>query len=152
VPVFPSEDWVAAWVALANRSAEFEASGRGWEGAVGLVIEPDAAAGVANPLYVRLEGRHGRWIGWEVGRRSALLDDVVFVLRAPYGRWKDLIRQELPPIRALLQGKLRIEGHLPIILRWTRSLEILAELAGRVDTQFVDEQVRGSPARAPHAT
>jgi putative sterol carrier protein len=146
VPVFPSEEWVAAWVALANGSLEFEASGRGWEGAVGLVIESDREAGVAEPLYVRLDGRHGKWLSSELGTSSELLEGAVFVLRAPYRGWKDLIRQDLKPIKGLLQGKLRVVGHLPVILKWTRSMAILAELAGRIDTEFVDERARPSQA------
>ena len=59
MPLFPSEEWVEAWVALANGSAEFEASGAGWEGAVGIVIEADPRSGVPETLYVRLDGRNG---------------------------------------------------------------------------------------------
>lgn len=152
MPIFPSEEWVEAWVAFANRSAEFEASGRDWQGAVGLVIEADADAGLVESLYVRLEGRRGKWLGWELGRNSALVERVVFVLRAPYGRWQELVRQELHPIKGLLQGKIRIEGHLPVVLKWMKSMAILAELAGRVDTEFVDQRARGSSARTKHGT
>jgi putative sterol carrier protein len=148
VPVFPSEEWVDAWVALANRTPEFEASGRGWEGAVGLVIEPDADAGLPEPIYVRLDGRHGKWLSSELGKDSALVEGAVFVLRAPYPRWKDLIRQKLQPVRGVLQGKIRVEGHLPVILRWTKSVAIFAELAASVDTEFVDELASDSGSRA----
>jgi putative sterol carrier protein len=148
VPVFPSEEWVEAWVALANQSAAFEASGTGWEGAVGVVIEADPDAGVPEPLYVRLEGRHGKWVGSAFGTRRALLDGSVFVLRAPYRRWKDFVRQDLHPLKGVLQGKVRIEGHLPAILKWTRALTVLAELAGQVETEFVDEQARRTEAKS----
>ena len=147
MPIFPSEEWVAAWVALANRSPEFEASGSGWEGALGLVIEADAERGVAGPVYVRLEGRDGKWIGSELGTSPALVEGTVFVLRGPYRRWKELVRQELDPTKGLLQGKLRIRGHLPDILKWTQSMAVLAELAGRIDTEFVDEPARDSSSR-----
>jgi putative sterol carrier protein len=148
VPVFPSEQWVDALVALANRTPEFEASGRGWEGAVGLVIEPDADAGLSEPIYVRLDGRHGKWLGSELRNDSSLVEGAVFVLRAPYPHWKDLIRQKIQPIRALLQGKVRVEGHLPVILKWMKSVAVLAELAGRIDTEFVDELASDSGSRA----
>jgi putative sterol carrier protein len=150
VPVFPSEEWVDAWVALANRSPEFEESGRGWEGAVGLVIEADTDAGFTEPLYVRLDGRQGKWLGSELGRNSALVEGAVFVLQAPYRRWKELIKQDLNPIRGVLQGKLRVAGHLPVILKWTNSMAILAQLAGQIDTDFVDERARRSSSRATH--
>lgn len=138
--LFPSEEWVEAWVNLANGSAEFETSGEGWQGAVAAVIEADTDAGIPEPLYVRLEGRHGKWLGHAFGTDSTLTDGAVFVLRAPYRRWKELIRQELHPLKGVLLGKIRVQGHLPVILSWTKSIAILAELAGRIETEFVDEQ------------
>jgi putative sterol carrier protein len=104
------------------------------------VIEADVDSGVAESLYVRLEGRDGQWHGAELGSDRALVDGAQFVLRAPYRRWTDLIRQELHPIKGILQGKIRIEGHLPVILKWTKSMAILAELAGSIDTEFFVEQ------------
>ena len=139
MPLFPSDEWVEAWVALANGSAEFEASGSGWEGAVGIVIEADPGSAVPETLYLRLEGRGGKWLSHALGTESGLLDGTVFVLRAPYVRWKELINQDLHPIKGLLQGRIRIQGHLPIILRWIGSVAVLARLAGEVRTEFVDE-------------
>jgi putative sterol carrier protein len=148
MPLFPSEEWVEAWVALANGSAEFEASGSGWEGAVGIVIEADPRAGVPETLYVRLEGRNGKWLSHALGTDSGILGTTVFVLRAPYLRWKELVRQDLHPIKGLLQGRIRIQGHLPVILRWITSIGVLARLAGEVDTEFVDERAPGTGSRA----
>lgn len=147
MPVFPSYEWVEAWVALANASREFEASGRGWEGAVGLVIEADAAAGVPDVLYVRLDGRDGKWLDSRFGTHGALVEGAVIVLRAPYRRWKDVIAQDLSPLKGLLQGKLTVKGHLPVVLRWTKSMAVLAELAGHIDTQFIDEGVAAAGRR-----
>lgn len=145
-PVFPSEEWVGAWLALANRSAEFEASGKEWEGAVILVIGAEPTAGIPDAVYVRLDGRHGKWLGHELSTDRRLAEGAVFVLRAPYARWKQVIRQELNPIKGLVQGKIRIEGHLPVVFKWTKSVLLLAELAGRLDTEFLDERVRRSGA------
>jgi putative sterol carrier protein len=148
MPLFPSEEWIEAWVALANQSAEFEASGEGWEGAVGIVIEADPRSGVPEPLFMRLEGRDGKWLSHALGTDDGMLRDTVFVLRAPYLRWKQLVRQELHPVKGLLQGRIRIQGHLPVILKWIASVGVLARLAGEVDTEFVDELAPGSGSRA----
>ena len=139
MPVFPSEEWVQAWVALANGSAEFEASGQGREGAVALVIESDEDAGVPRPIYVRLDGRNGKLVGYEFGTQEARAEETIFALRAPYPRWKEIVRQELNPIKGLVQGKIGVDGHVPIVLTWTKSILVLAELAGRIETEFVDE-------------
>jgi putative sterol carrier protein len=147
MPLFPSEEWVKAWIALANGSAEFEASGAGWEGAVGIVIEADPRSGVSETLYLRLDGRNGKWLRYALGTDDRILETTVFVLRAPYLRWKELVRQDLHPIKGLLQGRIRIQGHLPVILRWIGSIGVLAKLAGEVDTQFVDELASGTRSR-----
>ena len=139
MPVFPSEEWVQTWVALANRSPEFEASGKGREGAIGLVIEPDEEAGVPRPIYVRLDGRNCKLVGYEFGTQRAQAEETIFALRAPYPRWKQIVKQELNPVKGLVQGKIAIEGHLPVVLTWTKSILVLAELAGRIETAFVDE-------------
>jgi putative sterol carrier protein len=139
---------VEAWVALANGNAEFNASGAGWEGAVGIVIDADPSSGVPEAVYIRLEGLDGKWRGHALGADPALLGGTAFVLRAPYLRWKELVRQDLRPVKALLQGRIRIEGHLPVILRWIASIGVLARLAGDIDTEFVDEVAPWSGSRA----
>jgi putative sterol carrier protein len=148
MPQFPSEEWLEAWVSVANGSQAFNESGSGWGGAVGIVIEADAASGVPEPLYIRLDGRDGEWLSHAIGRNQRLLEGTEFILRAPYLRWKAVVRQELQPIKGLLQGSIRIEGHLPVILRWITSIGILARLAGEVDSEFVDEVGSRSGSRA----
>ena len=59
--IFPSPEWVAAWVELANSDQAFRSAGAGWDGVVGGVIEADEAAGVDGDLYLRLVGRDGCW-------------------------------------------------------------------------------------------
>lgn len=147
MPLFPSDEWVREWVELANGSAEFEASGAGWDGAVGAVVEADPKRGVPTTLYLRLDGREGKWLGHELGTSPAVVESAVFTLRAPYWRWKQLVGQDLNPLKAVLQGKLRVSGHAPAILRRVSSLTILMRLAGELETTFVDEVARGSSQR-----
>lgn len=148
MPTFPSEEWLEAWAAMANASSEFRASGAGWSGGVGLIVEADGAMGVPETLYLRLDGRDGTWTGHAFGRSPRLVEETVFTIRAPYRRWKQVVRQELHPIKGLLQGKLVLRGHLPVVLRWLRSITILAELAGTVETRFADEST-GLDRRPP---
>jgi cytochrome c oxidase subunit IV len=54
--------------------------------------------------------------------------------------WKSVICQQLHPVRGIVQGRLRLHGQLSGFLRWSRALVIMTELAGRLDTVFVDEQ------------
>ena len=63
-----------------------------------------------------------------------------FVIRAPYTRWKEIIRKELDPIKGMMQGKLRLKGDLPTIVRYVKAANELVNLAATVPTDFVDEK------------
>lgn len=136
--MFPSPEWLTAWAGIANEDARFGQAGRGWKGAVGLVIEP--VAGVAEPpVYMRLDGFDGQWTAHALGSDAALLDGTLFTLSAAYLVWKRVIRQEIEPVRGVIQGQIRVHGHLSSLLRWTGSLRLMTELAGQLETTFADD-------------
>ena len=140
--VFPSPEWMAAWVELANSDKAFRSAGIGWDGVAGGVIEAYSPAGVNADLYLRLVGRDGCWHEHALAADAGLVDDAVFTIRGPYLAWKSVIRQQLHPVRGLVQGRLRLRGQLSSFVRWSRALVIMAELAGRLDTVFADEERR----------
>ena len=82
--LFPSTEWVAAWVELANADRRSASAGAGWDGVVGGVIEADGAAGVGDDLYLRLVGRDGRWYENTLAADAGLVAGTVFTIRAPY--------------------------------------------------------------------
>lgn len=137
--IFPSSEWIAGWVARSNGDEQFRTAGRGWDGAVGAVILP-RAAGISIPLYLRLEGRDGQWTHHDFGSDPALVDATRFVITADYTVWKSVIRQELDPIRGLILGRLRVRGQLSSVLRWANAFRVMTQLAGGIDTTFLDEE------------
>jgi putative sterol carrier protein len=138
--IFPSPDWVAAWVELANSDQAFRSAGMGWDGVVCCVIEADQAASVGDDLYLRLVGQDGYWTENTLAADAGLLDGAIFTIRGPYATWKSVICQQLHPIKGIVQGRLRFHGQLSAFLRWSRAVLIMTQLAGRMDTVFVDEQ------------
>ena len=62
-----------------------------------------------------------------------------YILRAPYRRWKEIVTGELDPVRAMIQGKLRVQGDLPTIVRYVDAANVLVQLTGEIDTYFPDE-------------
>jgi len=132
MPQFPSEQWVRDLVALTDGSEEFRISGSGWSGAVDLVVEGSADG----PVHILLDGADGRWSRWAVGPDPT--PDVRIRLTASEDVWRQVIRQELSPLVGILQGRIRVHGHLPDILRYRSSITIMCELAGKVSTEFGD--------------
>lgn len=134
--VFPTEEWVAAWVLSTNEDQDFRAAGRGWDGAIGMVVRD----GPQNlPAFIRLIGREGRWSSYSVSNRpdpAAAAERIR--LTAGYAVWRQVIRQDLDPLRGILIGRITVRGHLPDLLRFRDAILIMCELAGRLDTSFPD--------------
>jgi len=138
--IFPSPEWVTAWVELANSDEAFRSAGVGWDGVICVVIGADEAVGIKDDLYLRLAGRDGHWHENTLAADAGLLDGSVFTIRGPYPAWKSVICQQLHPITGIVQGRLRLHGQLSSFMRWGRATLIMTELAGRLDTAFADEQ------------
>jgi len=93
---------------------------------------------VPEDLWGYLDLWHGTCRG---GRAiaSAEAETAAYTLTAPYSRWKDVVEGELDPIKGMMQGKLRVRGDLPTIVRYVQAANELVRLTGRIDTQFPDE-------------
>lgn len=139
MPEFPTDEWFQAFIAEINRSKDYAAYAATWEGDVVILVEAEPDKGVPADVYGLLELWHGGCRGGgvvdETRGRSA-----EFLVRAPYSRWKDVILGDLEPIKALMQGKLRVRGDLPKILRYVKGTQELANLTSEVDTSFPDER------------
>ena len=83
---------------------------------------------------------------WHGGCRSARIvgpDEggaAPYVLRAPYTRWRSILEGELDPVKAMMQGKLKVQGNLATIIRYVRAANELVRLTGTVPTEFVGER------------
>jgi len=62
-----------------------------------------------------------------------------YQIAAPYTRWKDVLLGDLDPIKGMMQGKLKVRGDLPTLVRQVRSANELVRLTGEVETVFPDE-------------
>ncbi len=141
MPVFPSEEWLTDYVEKINGSAEYADAAATWEGDLVFVYEREPDKHVPDDVYTWLDLWHGRC------REAAMLDGpddsraaaAKFTITAPYSRWKSVLRKELDPVKGMMQGKLRVRGDLPTIVRYVRAANVLVDLTTEVDTQFVDE-------------
>jgi putative sterol carrier protein len=135
---FPSEEWFAEFVCHINASEEYRDAAARWEGDVSLVFEAEPDKGVPADVWGWLDLWHGRC---REGRLVPAEEGAAarFIVRAPYSRWKDIIRGKLDPVKGILQGKLKLRGDLPMILRYVRAANELVHLSSEVPTEFADE-------------
>ncbi len=135
---FPTDAWFQALIALVAGSASYREAAANWEGDIAFLIEAEPDRGLPQDAWGLLDLWHGECRGGGVvtperGRVAA------YVIRAPYSRWKEVVTGDLDPIKGMMQGKLKVEGDLPTIVREVRAASELVELTQQIRTEFPDE-------------
>jgi putative sterol carrier protein len=142
MPIWPSEEWSQAFCELINQSAEYREAAHDWEGAVVYHFQAEPDKGLAEDVY----GYFDLWHGQCRGARQVTAEEASgaeFVVSAPYSTWKQVVRKELDPMRAVMQGRLKLTGDLPKAMRYTKATMVLNDLATGIEgTEFLDELPR----------
>lgn len=138
---FPSEEWVAAYKDAINANAEYAKAGKDWtHGVVAMVVKADASVGIAEDLAMWLDVHEGRCRECRLLRASEAEPSAPFVVVATYAQWKQVIRKEIDPTKALMQGKLKLsKGHMPTMVKYVNASKQLVESTTRVPTRFRGE-------------
>ena len=130
--------WIASYEARIRNDAEYRNLAQDWEGSVVIHINAEPLVGLDQDMYLLMDLWHGdcravRLVPAEAG------DNGDFVLTAAYGRWRQVMTGELDVVKGLMQGKIKLKGHLPTIVRYNKAAVRLVELVGGIDTIFMDE-------------
>ncbi len=139
--VFPSEKWLAEYVDLINGSAEYADAAATWEGDLVFVYEKEPDKNVPDDIYAWLDLWHGKCRSASIleGPDDPRASGAQFTIAAPYSRWKSVVRKELDPVKGMMQGKIKVKGDLPTIVRYVKASNVLVDLTTKLDTQFIDE-------------
>jgi len=114
-----SPEFASAFKDEINKSSVYKQAGKGWKWTVGLVFDGEARA-------IKMVSDS------EAGKAD-------FVITAPYSRWKQVMQKELDPTKGMMQGKLKLKGDLPTIVRYTRASQEMTECTTRIPVEFPDE-------------
>jgi len=138
VAVFPSDEWLRIYRERINGSPDYREAAADWEGDIAFVFEAEPDKRVPVDLWAWIDLWHGecrdaRMVAPDEGERAP------YVIRAPYTRWKDVLMGDLDPVKGMMQGKLKLQGDLPTIIRYVRAANELVHLTGSVSTEFLDE-------------
>jgi putative sterol carrier protein len=138
VPEFPTQAWFDEYVVLVNASTEYRVAAADWEGDIAFQILAEPDRRFPDDVWGYLDLWHGACRSGGVVS-PAQGADAAYTITAPYSRWKDVLLGELDPIKGMMQGKLRVRGDLPTIVRQVRAANELVRLTGEVETVFPDE-------------
>ncbi len=137
IPFF-SDEWVRAYKDAINGNPAYKTAAADWTyGVVALVCKAQPPGFPADV---------GIWLDLDRGvchdTKIVKPDEAAkapFCITGDYARWKQVLRRELDPIKGMMQGKLKLKGDLPTIVRAVKAAQELVNSAGNLDTRFMDE-------------
>jgi putative sterol carrier protein len=134
-----SDQWASQFKDEVNKSSVYKQAARGWKWTVGLVVEaePDKNFPEAKGVVMDLFDGSARDITVGTAADAQKCD---FVITAPYSRWKQVATKELDATKGMLQGKLKLKGDLPTIVRYTKASQEMTECTTRVPVEWPDEK------------
>jgi putative sterol carrier protein len=136
--LFPSEPWAAAYRDAINANPQYVIAGKDWtHGPVALIVRADASIGIEQDMGILLDVHAGSCRAASYQPAETARAGASFAVEGPYDNWKTLITENGDPIKALMQGKLRLtKGHLPTIIRYVESSKQLLSSAQSVQSEF----------------
>jgi len=137
--VFPSAAWADAYRDAINANGLYKKTAAGWDqGAIALVCKEEPALGLDTKHAIILDLHQGSCRGVQYATDPAALTSTPFIIEASYAQWKAVMTGAVDPIKAMLQGQLRLtKGHLPTIIRDVEGSKQLVLSARVIDTEFL---------------
>lgn len=133
-----TQEWMDAWKKKMVEDKEYKEIAKDWEGSVSMIVNPDPSKGVPEPIYVFMDYWHGD-VGDFLICDKEKVESAKFVMSGDYARWKQVGLKELDSTKALLQGKLKMKGDLPYVVRRIKTVNKVIDIFGTLETIWPDE-------------
>ena len=132
-----SDEWVQAYMEAIN-SSPYKEAGKDWRsGVVALIVEKNPEVGLEEELGVWLDLNEGVCReAFICGAEKA--STAPFCISGQYSQWKQVLMKELDPIKGMMQGRLKLKGDLPTIVRYVKASQELVNASSTIDTEFLD--------------
>jgi putative sterol carrier protein len=134
-----SSEWATLFKDEVNKSGVYRNAAKGWKWTVGLVVEAEPNKNFPESRGVVMDLFDGSARDIKVGPASDA-QRCDFVITAPYSRWKEVATKQLDATKGMLQGKLKLKGDLPTIVRYTKASQEMTECTTRVAVEWPDEK------------
>jgi len=133
--IMGTPEWVAAFEKLIREDDQYKEVAKTWEGSVVIHILAKLEVGLTEDIYMLMDLWHGdcrsvRMVPKETGEKAD------FVLTGEIERWQAVMKKELDVVKAMMQGKVKLKGSLPKIVRYVKASIRLVDLAAQIDTRF----------------
>lgn len=126
---FPSAEWAAAYRAALNANPAYREAAAAWVGDILLLVKPADPNSPAPGVHLALA--HGECSS------ATYLEDAravasEFVYEGSSENWGRLLRREVDPVKALMDGTFRIRGNLVKAMRFTKAAKELVDTAAEI--------------------
>jgi putative sterol carrier protein len=134
-----SPEWIGEWEQLLQKDAKYkEVAFDWWESSLVLNLQKNPDLGVEQDMYLFMDLWHKdvrsiRYVPAEYGKKGN------FVVTGTVERWLSVARKQLDPVKGMMQGKLKLKGDLPTIVRAVKVAVRLVETVGEVGGILPDE-------------
>ena len=141
--IYFTPEWAALYEKTIQNDADYAEAAKTWEGTVVLHVEAAPEWGLDIDIYVFMDLWHGecrsiRIVPTDAGEAGD------FVITGSLERWEQVAKKELDSTKGMMQGKLKLKGDLPTIVRAVRASQRLTDLSADVGgffpTELNDEQ------------
>lgn len=135
---FPSEEWIAEYGKAINASEDYKKAAAKWEGAVAFIFNAEQDIGLAEDFVVWADLWHGecreiKQVTLEEAEKAP------YVIRGDYANIKQIFLGKLNPVKATVQGKIKVKGNFATLVRYVKAIEAVVKCAASVSTEFLDE-------------
>jgi putative sterol carrier protein len=134
-------EWIKEWETYLQNDAKYkELALPNWENPIVIHITPAPEYGLDHDIHVKMDLWHNgecrsiRYIPKsEVGKPGN------FVITGTMDRWIAVGRKQLDVVKGMMQGKLKLKGDLPTIVKAVKAAVRIVETVGEVGGKYEDE-------------
>jgi len=135
--MFPSVEWLNELKDSLNADKLFEKAAAKWEGSLVMHVQADELLDKETIMWI--DPYHGKVRDAKI-INSLDEEESEFVLGAQYSTWKAIINGEMDSMKAMMKGKIKVQGKLTTLLKQTKASNALIKVQQNMDTIFIDEQ------------
>jgi putative sterol carrier protein len=126
---FPSAEWASSFQKALNANAAYADAAKAWVGDILLRVRPVEEGAPAPGVHLDLANGSCRAATFYADAREVSSE---FVYEGTAENWQRLMRHEVDPVKAILDGTFRVKGNMAKLMRFTRAAKELVEAASNV--------------------
>jgi len=126
---FPSAEWAVAYRKALNANPAYREAAEAWVGDILLLVRPADANAPAPGVHLELAHGECSAATYHADARSVSSE---FVYEGTPENWAKLMRHEVDPVKAIMDGTFRVKGNLLKLMRFTKAAKELVDTASQV--------------------